>query len=434
MFDARRIVDVDADVAGALASERERQESYLELIASENYVSPRVLAAQGSVLTNKYADGYPGHRHYRGCEHADVAERLAIERAQRLFGAGWANVQPYSGSQANLAVYLALLTPGDKILGMRPAHGGHRTHGARDNASGKIYDVVGYDVDAASGEIDYDHVERLAREHRPKLVVAGFSAYSRILDWHRFRTIADSVGALLLADIAHVAGLIAAGLYPNPVEIADVTTTTTHKTLRGPRGGMILAPRHSDLTERLDAAVFPGTQGGPLMHVIAAKAVAFAEALEPSFKAYQQQVLANARVMAACLAERGRRIVSGGTDNHMLLVDLRGSEVDALAGEDTLDRAHIAVNYFSLPGEDSDVPAPGSGGLRLGTPAVTTRGLLEPEIRALCDWVADLLDDPSDARVMQVRRSVRDMCAAFPVYGELGGSSSMRPATRVSER
>jgi glycine hydroxymethyltransferase len=421
MFDPRTLEALDAPLANALRAERRRQEEYLELIASENYVSPRVLEAQGSVLTNKYADGYPGARHYRGCEHADVAEQLAIERAQSLFGAGYANVQPYSGSQANVAVYLALLEPGETILGMRPAHGGHRTHGSHDNVSGQVYDTVGYDVDAATGEIDYDRVEHLTWLHRPKLVVAGFSAYSRIVDWRKFREIADNVGAKLLADIAHVAGLVAAGLYPNPIEIADVTTTTTHKTLRGPRGGMILAPRRSELTERLDAAVFPGTQGGPLMHVIAAKAVAFAEALEPAFKLYQQQVLANARLMCACLAERGYRIVSGGTDNHMLLVDLRGAKIDALAAEDALDRAHIAVNRVSLPGEDSDEPTQGSGGLRLGTPAITTRGLREPEIRALSAWIADLLDNPSDERVANVRASVLEMCNRFPVYGERNG-------------
>src|SRR5262252_4374211 len=318
MFDSRTLDSFDLALAAALRGELDRQEKHIELIASENYVSPRVLAAQGSVLTNKYADGYPGDRHYAGCEHADVAESLAIERACKLFGAGWANVQPYSGSQANLAAYLALLEPGDTLLGMRPAHGGHRTHGAHDNASGQIYDVAFYDVDARSGEIDYDQVASLARSRKPKLIVAGFSAYSRVVDWARFRAIADDVGALFLADIAHVAGLIAAGLYPNPVPLADVVTTTTHKTLRGPRGGMLLARSRSKLTERADEAVFPGTQGGPLMHVVAAKAVAFAEALEPEFAEYQKRTLANARALAAGLRERGYRIVSGGTDNHMV--------------------------------------------------------------------------------------------------------------------
>ena len=417
-FDKRSIAALDAELAAALASEGTRQESYLELIASENYVSPRVLAAHASLLTNKYADGYPGHRHYAGCEYADVAERLAIERAQKLFGAGWANVQPYSGSQANLAAYLALLAPGDVMLGMRPAHGGHRTHGAADNQSGSIYRVVHYDVVPATGEIDYAQVAALARTHRPKLVVAGFSAYSRVVDWARFRAIADDVGALYLADIAHVAGLIAAGLYPNPVPIADVTTTTTHKTLRGPRGGMILAPRRSELTERLDAAVFPGTQGGPLMHVIAAKAVAFAEALEPSFAAYQRQTLANARLMAAVFIERGYAIMTGGTDNHMLLVDLRGTRIDAVRAERALHAAHIAVNRASLPGDTGSEPTQGDGGLRLGTPAVTTRGLGEPEIRTLTGWIADILDEGgSDAVVGRVRDAVVKMYASFPVYG-----------------
>jgi glycine hydroxymethyltransferase len=417
-FDARSLADLDAELARALAAERERQESYLELIASENYVSPRVLAAQGSLLTNKYADGYPGHRHYAGCEQADVAEQLAIDRARRLFGAGYANVQPYSGSSANLAVYLALLEPGDTLLGMRPAHGGHRTHGAAENISGKLYRAVFYDVDAVTGEIDYEQAEELARTHRPKLVVAGFSAYSRGVDWARFRAIADDVQARFLADIAHVAGLVAAGLAANPVPIADVTTTTTHKTLRGPRGGMILAAVESDLTRRIDAAVFPGTQGGPLMHVIAAKAAAFAEALEPSFKDYQRQVLANARALAARLIERGYTVPTGGTDNHMLLVDLRGSGITAAAAERALHAAHIAVNRASLPGDSGSEPTQGEGALRLGTPAVTTRGLAEPDIDRLAGWIADILDaDGDEAVVARARASVRQMCASFPVYG-----------------
>jgi glycine hydroxymethyltransferase len=418
VFDARPIEDADPELARALAAERTRQESYLELIASENYVSPQVLAAQGSLLTNKYADGYPGRRHYAGCENIDVVERLAIERARQLFGAGYANVQPYSGSQANLAAYLALLEPGDVMLGMRPAHGGHRTHGAADNQSGALYRVVPYDVSPETGELDYDGISSLAREHRPKLIVAGFSAYSRIVDWARFRAIADDVGAYLLADIAHVAGLVAAGLYPSPVEIADVTTTTTHKTLRGPRGGMILAPRESPLTARIDAAVFPGTQGGPLMHVVAAKAVAFREALEPEFAEYQRRVLANARLLARVLIERGWKVMTGGTDNHMLLVDLRGTRIDAARAERALHDAHIAVNRASLPGEDGSEPTQGDGGLRLGTPAVTTRGLNEPEIRRVGEWVADVLDSGGDpAVVARVRAHVREVCAAFPVYG-----------------
>ena len=420
MFDSRSLEDADEPLARALRDERLRQEQYLELIASENYVSPRVLEAQGSVLTNKYANGYPGARHYRGCEYADVAESLAIERAERLFGAGYANVQPYSGSQANLAAYLALLEPGDTLLSMRPEHGGHSTHGARDNLSGQTYKSVFYDVDAQSGEIDYDRVAALAREHRPKLVVAGFSAYSRVLDWARFRAIAEEVGALFLADIAHVAGLIAAGLYPSPVEIADLTTTTTHKTLRGPRGGMILAPRRSELTARVDAAVFPTTQGGPLMHVIAAKAVAFQEALAPEFKVYQRRVLDNARLLASGLQERGYKIFSGGTDNHMLIVDLRGALFDAVRAEAALDEAHIAVNRVALPGDDGagHEPTQGSGGLRLGTPAVTTRGLGAAETRIIAAWIADILDSAGDPRVVaRVRAGVLEMCAAFPVYG-----------------
>jgi len=417
MFARQSLDDLDPELGSALAAERLRQEVYLELIASENYVSPRVLEAQGSVLTNKYADGYPGERHYTGCELADVAERLAIERAQQLFGAGYANVQPYSGSQANLAAYLALLSPGDTLLGMRPAHGGHRTHGAADNQSGSLYNVVPYDVTAA-GHLDYDEIAALARKRRPKLVVAGFSAYSRVVDWARFRAIADEVGALFLADIAHVAGLIVAGLYPNPVALADVTTTTTHKTLRGPRGGMILAPRRSPLTERIDAAVFPGTQGGPLMHVIAAKAVAFQEALEPEFAAYQRLTLANARLMAKVLIERGFAIMTGGTDNHMLLVDLRGTRMDAARAERALHAAHIAVNRASLPSDTGREPTQGDAGLRLGTPAVTTRGLGEPEIRTVAGWIADVLDSGgADAVVARVRAAVVKMCAAFPVYG-----------------
>ena len=417
MFDSRSLDAFDPALAAALRGEVERQERHIELIASENYVSPLVLAAQGSALTNKYADGYPGHRHYAGCEHADVAESLAIDRACELFGAGWANVQPYSGSQANLAAYLALLRPGDTLLGMRPAHGGHRTHGAHDNASGQIYDVVFYDVEARSGEIDYDQVAVLARARKPKLIVAGFSAYSRVVDWARFRAIADDVGALFLADIAHVAGLIAAGLYPNPVPVADLVTTTTHKTLRGPRGGMLLARTRSRLTERADEAVFPGTQGGPLMHVVAAKAVAFAEALEPEFKDYQKRTLANARTLAAVLAAHGYEIVSGGTDNHMLLVDLRGKKIDAARAERALEAALIAVNRVSLPGESGSEPTQGSGGLRLGTPAVTTRGFGDAEIGALGAAIADVLDaDGADATVARVRGTALELCAAFPVY------------------
>jgi glycine hydroxymethyltransferase len=418
MFGESTLEDFDPALASALRAELDRQERRLELIASENYVSPRVLAAQGSVLTNKYADGYPGHRHYAGCEQADVAESLAIERACRLFGAQYANVQPYSGSSANLAVYLAALKPGDTLLGMRPAHGGHRTHGAVDNLSGLLYDVAFYDVDAATGEIDYEQAASIARERRPKVVVAGFSAYSRVVDWRRFRAIANDVGALLVADIAHVAGLVAAGLYPNPTPLADVVTTTTHKTLRGPRGGMILARERSALTQRVDEAVFPGTQGGPLMHTVAAKAVAFGEALAPEFAEYQRRTVANARALAGTLAERGYPIVSGGTDNHMMLVDLRGARIDAARAERALEAAHIAVNRVSLPGESGSEPTQGAGGLRLGTPAVTTRGFGETEIRAVGGFIADVLDSGGrDAEIDRVRRAALELCAAFPVYG-----------------
>jgi glycine hydroxymethyltransferase len=409
----------DAPLARALAGERQRQEQYAELIASENYVSPRVLEAQGSVLTNKYADGYPGARHYSGCEQADAAERLAVERAQLLFGAGYANVQPYSGSQANHAAYLALLEPGDTLLGMESTHGGHRTHGAPESQSSRLYNVVSYGIDRASGEIDYDAAAALARLHRPKLIVAGFSAYARTVDWRRFRAIADEVGAALLADIAHVAGLIAAGLSPNPVPIADLTTTTTHKTLRGPRGGMILARERSALTQRVDAAVFPRTQGGPLMHVIAAKAVAFQEALQPEFKSYQREVLANALVLARTLSERGYEIVSGGTDNHMLLVDMEEGTPDAPTAERLLEKAHIAVNWIALPAAAGRSAPDAPKGLRLGTPAVTTRGFGEREVRTLGGWIADVLDTSGRADVLErVREGVLDLCREFPVYAE----------------
>jgi len=419
MFGPVTIDDLDEPLARALQNERRRQEQYLELIASENYVSPRVLAAQGSTLTNKYADGYPGRRFYSGCEHADVAESLAIERARLLFGAGWANVQPYSGSQANLAAFAAILAPGDTLLGMRAAQGGHRTHGARENLSGQLYNVVSYGVDPASGEVDYDEVAALAREHRPKLLVAGFSAYSRTLDWQRFRAIADEIGAVFLADIAHVAGLIAAELSPNPVPIADLTTTTTHKTLRGPRGGMILAGAPSELTRRVDAAVYPGAQGGPLMHVIAAKAVAFQEALQPEFRDYQRQVVANAQLLARMLIDRGYPIVSGGTDNHMLLVDLTGRAITAERAERALEEAHIAVNRIAVPRDSEGENPERVSGLRIGTPAVTTRGFAEPEMRAVGNFVADVLDAGGDAaEIERVRAEVLAMCAKFPVYGE----------------
>jgi glycine hydroxymethyltransferase len=417
MFPASmKIAGFDPELASALDQERVRQEDHIELIASENYASPRVLEAQGSVLTNKYAEGYPGKRYYGGCEYVDVAEQLAIDRAKRLFGADYANVQPHSGSQANAAAYLALIQPGDTLLGMSLDHGGHLTHGAKVNFSGKIFNAVQYGLDPATGEIDYAQVERLAQEHRPKLVIAGFSAYSRVIDWARFRQIADAVGAYLLVDMAHVAGLVAAGVYPTPVPYADVVTTTTHKTLRGPRGGLILARANDEITKKLNSLIFPGTQGGPLMHVIAAKAVAFLEALQPEFKGYQQQVVANARAMAAALMARGHRIVSGGTDNHLFLVDLIERNVTGKDADAALGRAHITVNKNTVP-NDPRSPFVTSG-LRIGTPAVTTRGFREPEVEALAGWIADVLDDVTNEAVIgRTRQSVLEICRRFPVYG-----------------
>src|SRR5579859_233885 len=410
------IAGFDPELAAAIGGEERRQEEHIELIASENYTSPRVLEAQGSVLTNKYAEGYPGKRYYGGCEFVDVAEALAIDRAKQLFGAAYANVQPHSGSQANAAVYLALLTPGDTILGMSLAHGGHLTHGAKVSFSGKVFNAVQYGVDPESGLIDYDEVERLALEHRPKMIVAGFSAYSRVLDFARFRDIADTCGALLFVDMAHVAGLVAAGLYPNPVPLADVVTTTTHKTLRGPRGGLILARPHAELHKRFQSMVFPGTQGGPLMHVIAAKAVAFREALQPEFKAYSAQVLANARAMTGVLKERGYKIVSGGTDNHLFLVDLIDKDITGKEADAALGRAHMTVNKNAVPNDPR--PPMISSGLRIGTPAVTTRGLREPEVRQLAHWIADVLDAHGDEAVVErVRAEVIALCRRFPVYG-----------------
>ena len=410
------IAAFDPALHAAMESERERQEHHLELIASENYASPRVLAAQGSVLTNKYAEGYPGKRYYGGCEFVDIAEELAIDRAKELFGAAYANVQPHSGSQANAAVYMALMKPGDTLIGMSLDHGGHLTHGARVNFSGKIFNAIQYGLDAATGEIDYAEVERLATEHRPRLIVAGFSAYSGIIDWARFRAIADSVGAWFMVDMAHVAGLVAAGVYPNPVPHADVVTTTTHKTLRGPRGGLILARPNDDLHKKLNSLIFPGTQGGPLMHVIAAKAVAFLEALQPEFRAYQQQVVANAKAMAATLQERGYRIVSGGTENHLFLVDLIGREYTGKDADAALGRAYITVNKNTVP-NDPRTPFVTSG-LRIGTPAITTRGFGVAEVRQVGHWIADVLDGMGDESVIdRVRREVVELCTRFPVYG-----------------
>ena len=417
MFPASQtIAGFDPELAAALDHERTRQEEHIELIASENYVSHRVLEAQGSVLTNKYAEGYPGKRYYGGCEFVDIAEQLAIDRAKRLFGADFANVQPHSGSQANAAAYLALVKPGDTILGMSLDHGGHLTHGAKVNFSGKLFNAIQYGLDPGTGEIDYSQVERLAAEHRPKMIVAGFSAYSRVIDWARFRAIADTVGAYLLVDMAHVAGLVAVGLYPNPIPHAHVVTTTTHKTLRGPRGGLILASGSEEISKKLNSLIFPGTQGGPLMHVIAAKAVALKEALEPGFKAYQQQVLTNARAMVDVLIDRGYRIVSGGTDNHLFLLDLTGKDVTGKDADAALGRAHITVNKNAVPNDPR--PPFVTSGLRIGTPAVTTRGFGEGEVRELANWIADVLADVGDEAVLtRTRRRVIDLCRRYPVYG-----------------
>ena len=411
-----RLETYDPELAKAIAAEAGRQEDHVELIASENYCSPLVMEAQGSQLTNKYAEGYPGKRYYGGCEFVDIAEQLAIDRIKQVFGADYANVQPHSGSQANQAVYLALLQPGDTILGMSLAHGGHLTHGAKVNASGKLFNAVQYGVNE-QGLIDYAEVERLAVEHKPKMIVAGFSAYSRTLDFARFRAIADSVGAYLFVDMAHVAGLVAAGVYPSPMDHAHVVTSTTHKTLRGPRGGIILAKgAGEDLVKKLQSIVFPGIQGGPLMHVIAAKAVAFKEALEPEFKTYQQQVVKNAQAMANTLIARGYKIVSGGTENHLMLVDMIGRDVSGKDAEAALGKAHITVNKNSVP-NDPRSPFVTSG-LRLGTPAITTRGYQEQDCVDLANWIADVLDAPADDAVLaKVRDAVTAQCKKYPVYG-----------------
>jgi glycine hydroxymethyltransferase len=417
MFDGSFTIEgFDDDLFKTICEEKRRQEEHIELIASENYVSPRVLAAQGSVLTNKYAEGYPGKRYYGGCEYVDRAEQLAIERAKRLFAADYANVQPHSGSQANAAVMMALLEPEDVILGMSLSHGGHLTHGSKVNFSGKLYHSVEYGVDVETGFIDYDVLEGLALQCKPKLIIAGFSAYSRILDWSRFREIADKVGAYLMADIAHVAGLVAVGLYPSPISYADVVTTTTHKTLRGPRGGLILCRANEAIEKKLNSTVFPGMQGGPLMHVIAAKAVAFAEALLPEFKLYQEQILQNSRVLCEVLKERGYQIVSGGTDNHLLLVDLINKNITGKEADAALDRANITVNKNSVP-NDPRSPFVTSG-LRLGTPAVTTRGFKEKEMVLLSNWLADVLDNINDeTTIARVKAQVLLLCREFPVYG-----------------
>lgn len=412
-----QIEGYDDELWAAMERERIRQEDHIELIASENYTSPRVMQAQGSVLTNKYAEGYPGKRYYGGCEFVDVAEQLAIDRAKTLFGADYANVQPHSGSQANAAVYMALLEPHDTILGMSLAHGGHLTHGAHVNFSGKLYRAVQYGLNVETGEIDYDQVEALAREHKPKLITAGFSAYSRVVDWARFRRIADAVGAYLFVDMAHVAGLVAAGLYPNPLPHADVVTTTTHKTLRGPRGGLILARTNPDIEKKLNAIVFPGIQGGPLMHVIAAKAVAFREALSPEFRVYQQQVVTNARAMASVFVERGYDIISGGTDNHLFLVSLIRQGLTGKAADAALGSAHITVNKNAVP-NDPQSPFVTSG-IRIGTPAITSRGFKETEVRTVAGWICDILADIENPAVVErVRRHVAELCGALPVYGK----------------
>ncbi len=410
-----RISESDPEISAAIEAERTRQEEHIELIASENHASPLVMEAQGSVLTNKYAEGYPGKRYYGGCEHVDVVENLAIARVKELYGADYANVQPHSGSQANAAAYMAMLKPGDTILGMSLAHGGHLTHGASVSFSGRIYNAVQYGINEKTGEIDYDEVNALAQEHKPKLIVAGFSAYSRIIDWQRFRDIADSVGAYFLVDMAHISGLVAAGVYPSPVNIADVTTSTTHKTLRGPRGGIILAKSNPELEKKLNFAVFPESQGGPLMHVIAAKAICFKEAMSAEFKTYQKQVVVNAQLMAKIFIERGYDVVSGGTDDHLFLVSLIKQGITGKDADAALGRANITVNKNAVPNDPN--PPFVTSGLRIGTPAITTRGFKEAEITELTNWICDVLDDlANDDVIAQVKSNVLKLCARFPVY------------------
>ncbi|MDC0072327.1 serine hydroxymethyltransferase [Gammaproteobacteria bacterium] len=409
------IKDFDPDLWGAISSEVQRQEDHIELIASENYTSKRVLEAQGSVLTNKYAEGYPGKRYYGGCEHVDVAESLAIERAKELYGAAYANVQPHSGASANSAVYLALCDAGDVVLGMSLDHGGHLTHGATVNFSGKTYQSYQYGLDATTGELDYKEVESLAKEHKPKMIIAGFSAYSGIVDWAKFREIADEVGAYLLVDMAHVSGLVAAELYPSPIPFADVVTTTTHKTLRGPRGGLILAKENEEIHKKLNSAIFPGTQGGPLMHVIAAKAVCFKEALEPEFKDYQAQVKLNAKTMAQTFMNRGINIVSNGTENHMFLVDLISKGITGKEADAALGQANITVNKNAVP-NDPQSPFVTSG-LRIGTPAATTRGFKEAEVAEVASWICDIIENVGDDKIIDdVKEKVKILCSKFPVY------------------
>ncbi|GAA5443319.1 serine hydroxymethyltransferase [Microbulbifer sp. NBRC 101763] len=419
MFDSSvTLASYDPEIWEAIREEDSRQEDHIELIASENYTSPQVMEAQGSSLTNKYAEGYPGKRYYGGCEYVDKVETLAIERAKELFGADYANVQPHSGSQANSAVYQALCAPGDTVLGMSLAHGGHLTHGARVNFSGKIYNAVQYGLNPETGEVDYEEVERLALEHKPKMIVAGFSAYSRVMDWARFREIADKVGAYLFVDMAHVAGLVAAGEYPSPIPHADVVTSTTHKTLRGPRGGIILARANEEIEKKLNSAVFPGGQGGPLMHVIAAKAVSFKEAMSPEYKAYQKKVVENARAMAETFLDRGINIVSGGTDDHLMLVDLIGKEYTGKDADEALGNANITVNKNAVP---NDPRSPFiTSGLRVGTPAITTRGFGVKETQQLTHWICDILDalekGDAESTITEVKQKVLEICAQFPVY------------------
>ncbi len=414
-FTASDISVFDAEVATAVQAESVRQEQHIELIASENYTSPLVMQMQGTVLTNKYAEGYPGKRYYGGCENVDVVEQLAIDRAKQLFAANYVNVQPHSGSQANAAVYMALLNPGDTFLGLSLDHGGHLTHGAKPNFSGKLYNAVQYGLNPETGEVDYDQVQRLAEQHKPKMIVAGFSAYSRVMDWQRFRDIADKVGAYLFVDMAHVAGLVAAGLYPNPVPVADVVTTTTHKTLRGPRGGLILSRLEQDFTKKFNSLIFPGIQGGPLMHVIAAKAVALKEALQPEFKTYQAQVIANAKAMASTFIERGFNIVSEGTDNHLFLVDFISQGITGKEADEALGRANITVNKNTVP-NDPQSPFVTSG-IRVGTPAVTTRGMKEEQVINLAHWMCDVLEDVTNQQVIDdVKNKVLALCKDYPVY------------------
>ncbi|WP_395946576.1 serine hydroxymethyltransferase [Caedibacter taeniospiralis] len=416
MFDRRiTIAQFDQELFQAIENENKRQEEHIELIASENYASPAVMEAQGSQLTNKYAEGYAGKRYYGGCEYVDIAENLAVSRLKELFAADYANVQPHSGSQANAAVYFALLQPGDTVLGMSLAHGGHLTHGAKVSFSGKLFNAIQYGLDPETGDINYAEVERLAKEHKPKMIIAGFSAFSGIVDWARFRKIADGVGAYLMVDMAHVAGLIAAGVYPNPVPFADVVTSTTHKTLRGPRGGIILAKSNPELEKKFQAIVFPGTQGGPLMHVIAAKAVAFKEALQPEFKTYQQQVVKNAKKMAEVLMSRGVDVVSKGTENHLILIDLISKNITGKDVEAALGRANITVNKNSVP-NDPRSPFVTSG-LRIGTPAITTRGFKEEESAQIAHWICDIIEHLGDeAKEKEIKQKVISLCAKFPVY------------------